>query len=158
MALEGLAALGIVSNVVQLVDFGSRLLTKSQALYRSANGLLAEDSELETIAGCIQRLSRSLIDPHVHDDFTSQDESDLVALATLCKGIADDLLNATEQLRIKDVHRKRQTFLVALKTIWKPDKIDDVRKRLDLASSQMTLSLLKMMKGDSFATEQGNTC
>ena len=152
MALEGLAALSIASNVVQLVDFGSRLLSKSRSLYHSADGWVAADSDLNTIAGCLQRLSRSLIDRKQNDDVVSQNEFDFKSLATLCKGIADDLLAATERLQIKASHRKRQIFVVALKSIWTSDKIDEIRQRLHLASSQMTLSLLNLIKSVNLTT------
>lgn len=146
MVLEGIAALGLASNIVQLVDFGSRLLSKSLELYHSSDGFSTDTLELQTIATSLQGLSRDLAHPSTGMIRLSHHEADLISLARICKGIADELLEATSQLTVQGSHRKFKSFLVALKSIWKPEKIDRLATRLDSARSQMVLCLLRSMR------------
>ena len=140
MALEGLAALGFASNIVQFVEFGCRLFSQSKELYRSSCGLLDEAVELDNITQSLSRLSNNLIfehQPSSHDsDIELVDgvehippiqpanalpihsvDPDLVLIATDCKKVADELSEALKQLRVKSPGKRWQCFRVTLKRI-----------------------------------------
>jgi Fibronectin type III-like domain len=46
--METLAIVGLIGNVVQFVDFSGKLIAKSTELYRSSEGALAENIDVET--------------------------------------------------------------------------------------------------------------
>ena len=174
MALEGLAALGLASNIVQFVEFGCRLFSQSKELYRSSSGLLDEAVELDNIARSLSRLSDNLIVEHKsssHDsDIELRDvvehvppiqpakalgfdsggggggETDLVPIATDCKKVADELSEALSQLRVQNPRKRWQCFRVTLKRIWKHVRIDDMSRRMERLSSQMTMCLVQNLK------------
>lgn len=163
MALEGFAALGVASNIVQFVEFGCRLFSQSKELYRSSNGLANEAVELENITQSLRHLSGNLMVEHSgwnqrlsndnqisSDDsdveLEDNDEADLMLIARNCKSIADELSEALNQLRVKDPGKKWQCFRVALKRVWKPKKIDDMSRRMERLSSQLTICLVKSLK------------
>lgn len=168
MAFEGIAALGLASNIVQFVDFGCRLFSQSKELYRSSNGLADEAVELENIAQSLSRLSTNLMLEHPFssqpssDDIDIQfqptnelekysDETDLTLIATECKKVADELSEAVNQVRVKnprgkDSGKKWQCFRVTLTRIWKPERIDNMSRRLERLSSQLTMCLVKTLK------------
>ena len=60
MALEGLAALALAGNLIQFVDFGRKLFSKSRELYRSSQDLSSENAELEKIAQFYSRNSKEI--------------------------------------------------------------------------------------------------
>ena len=173
MALEGIAALGVASNIVQFVEFGCRLFSQSKELYRSSSGLSDEAVELDNIARSLSRLSDNLIIEHKfspHDsDIELGDgvehvppiqpakalgidsgggggETDLVPIATDCKKVADELSEALSQLRVENPRKRWQCFRVTLKRIWKPERIDDMSRRMERLSSQMTVCLVQNLK------------
>ena len=169
MALEGLAALGFASNIVQFVEFGCRLFSQSKELYRSSSGLLDEAVELDNITQSLSRLSDSLIFEHQPlshgSDIELGDgvehippmqpasalginsgETDLVLIATDCKKVADELSEALKQLKVESPRKKWQCFRVTLKRIWKPERIDDMSRRMERLSRQMTMCLVKNLK------------
>ena len=173
MALEGIAALGVASNIVQFVEFGCRLFSESKELYRSSNGQANEAAELEKITRSLGRLSDNLIVEHSlwkqppSNDFNIEfeerlenilpiqpanarteycDETDLVLIATDCKKVAVELSEALNQLRVTNSRKKWQCFRVTLKRIWKPQRIYDMSRRMELFSSQMTMCLVKIFK------------
>ena len=163
MALEGLAALSVASNIAQFVEFGCRFFSQSKELYRSSNGLADEAAELENITQSLSRLSNNLILEHPSSSQPSpddsdirfqprnefekySDETDLMLIATECKKVADELSEALNQLRVKNPGKKWQCFRVTLTKIWKPEKINNMSRRLERLSSQLTMCLVKILQ------------
>ena len=168
MALEGIAALGLASNIVQFVEFGCRLFSQSKELYRSSSGLIDEAGELENIAQSLSRLSKNLMLEHPSSSQASSndikiqfqptnelekhsDETDLALIGTECKKIADELSEALNQVRVKNPREKNfgkkwQCFRVTLTRIWKPKRIDNMSRRLERLSSQLTMCLVNILQ------------
>lgn len=163
MALEGIAALGVASNIVQFVEFGCRLFSESKELYKSSNGLADEAVELETIAQSLSRLIKNL---ELENPFPSQsssddiniqfqrptefesysDEKDLMPIATDCEKVAKELLEALTHLRVQKPGKKWQCFRVTLTRIWKPERIDKMSRRLERLSGQLTMCLVNTLQ------------
>ena len=173
MVLEGFAALGVASNIVQFVEFGCRLFSQSKKVYRSSSGLADEAEELENITRSLSRLSNNLVAKYSacsqpsSDDFdidqeyrmghilpiqpanpieNYSDEADLMPIVVDCKNVADELSAALNQLRVKGPRKKWQCFRVTLKRIWKPETIDEMSRRMKRLSSQMTMCLVQILR------------
>ena len=159
MALESLAALSVASNIAQFVDFGCRLFFETKELYSSSSSLASEAVELETISQTLRRLSIDLVPkPSTGADLNkiflvkanavapSSDEDDLGLIAQECQKIAKELSAALEQLKVRGPGREWQCFRVTLKRIWKPERVDNIAKRMERFSSQLTMCLVKILK------------
>jgi hypothetical protein len=96
MALEALAAIGLVSSIVQFVDFASELLSKTNELRQSTNGANTENANLETTSQVLRRLSEELCTTF---DAITQEEKDIVLLANDCKNVVDEFLDILFELR-----------------------------------------------------------
>lgn len=48
--MDPLTALGLASNIVQFVDFASKLISQSHEIYQSADGALEDNVALEHVA------------------------------------------------------------------------------------------------------------
>ncbi|KAK3376951.1 small s protein [Lasiosphaeria ovina] len=59
-AMDPLTALSVATGVVSFVDFGSKLLSNSRKLYKSSNGVLTENVDLQIIALDIATLAQGL--------------------------------------------------------------------------------------------------
>ena len=144
MAAESLAALGLASNIVQFIDFGCRLFSKSCELY--IEGFVTESVQLETISETVNRFASDLNVTPTSRDLLSKDEADLITLAELCQGIARDLKLSLLNLRVNGCGHKWQSFRASLKRLWKSDDIEQMAKRLDRASNQLTGCLVRILK------------
>ena len=144
-ALEGLAALNLAGNVIQFIDFGCRLFSKSRELYKSTEDTLTENKELERIASTLESLARGLADDSSQRVFES-DEDSLISLARNCKDIAKTLLVALDRLKVRNSYDKWQCFRVALQKIWKSKEIDSISKKLDAASIHLNTCLIKILQ------------
>ena len=146
MALESLAALSLAGNIVQFVDFGCRLFSKSRELYRSSDGVLAENVELENIANSLTALSKGLRVDSSQAQPKPDDYTDLKNLAKDCEKIAIELLEALREMKVKEPQKKLQCFRTALKRIWRSKKIEDVSKRLDRSSRLLTTCMVNILQ------------
>jgi hypothetical protein len=60
MVLDPLSALSIAGNIVQFIDFGSKLLNSSREVYHSAEGLSSNHQHLEQITQSLIDLNTKL--------------------------------------------------------------------------------------------------
>jgi hypothetical protein len=53
MPLDPLSALSVAASAIQFIDFSSKIVSKGKHIYKSANGVLREDAEVENLRrGC----------------------------------------------------------------------------------------------------------
>jgi hypothetical protein len=60
--MEPLVALGLASNIIQIVDFSGRMLSRTREIYDSPSGTLQIYTDLEHAARNLEELSRDLIE------------------------------------------------------------------------------------------------
>jgi Skp family chaperone for outer membrane proteins len=137
--MDPLTALGVASNVIQIVDFSSRILSRTQEIYRSRDGRLQEHVILDDAATNLLELVTDLQNIQVpkRKQQTTAD-GQLVQLRNECKTVAQELHNLLEQAKIQGDHRKWQSVYQAIKSVYSENKIasvqlklDGIRKRLD---------------------------
>lgn len=148
MVLEGLAAVGLAANVVQFIDAGCKLFSKSHNLYKSASGVSIEDWELEQLARNLEELSLFAVTlPSRQDeDCLNKSDQSLKDIALACRDLATQLTGILKSLRIEDAdkgsQRRWKAFLVALHRMKKSGEIDGIAKRLDMLGRQVASSLV----------------
>lgn len=106
--MEALTALSVASSVIQFVDFGSKLVSKSKKLYRSKRGVLDStiDSEriIHDLTLLLVSLKRKLPENRILSSESPPKRSvNDEALDELCKRsveIAEQLLRRLEKLRV----------------------------------------------------------
>jgi hypothetical protein len=146
MALEGLAVLSLAGNIAQFLELGCKLFSKSRELYESAAGITAEDAQLGIIARSTQILSEGLIITGTDDVRRSADESNLMTLAKECKEMADQVLGALNQLKVKGSRSNWKCLRASLKRVWKSGQIEDIARRLDTCTTQLTSCMVKLLR------------
>lgn len=149
MVLEAVAAVGLATSVVQFVDFTIKLVSKGNQYYKSADGVLTENRELEAIANKFSTLSQNLaksseIFPPAKQ--ASDEENALRNVARECETVALEFVEVLNQLRVDGAHRKWKSFRQALKTIWQKEDIQDMLHRLQLAREEMVVHLLVVIR------------
>jgi hypothetical protein len=153
--LDPFTALSIAGNIVQFVDYNTKLISKSCEIYQSADGDSVEHLDLEVIASNLSRLTeglrkdlhRHLIAPSdggisISDTSEKQAEIQLGSINAKCAQEADALLAILRDLRVEGKHRKLQSFRQALLTIWKDDQIKSVANKLSEYRKALDTELL----------------
>jgi N-terminal domain on NACHT_NTPase and P-loop NTPases len=148
--MAALDALSLAATIVQLVDFASKLVSKGYHVYRSADGALPHNLEMEAVAKDLSHLTarlrsrKSLGNPSV----LTEDERALEALAEKCSEIASTLLGRLDKLKVKkeERHRGWKSARQALKSVWNKKELDDLAQRLSNYRDQLQFSILFSMK------------
>jgi hypothetical protein len=60
-AMDPLSALSAAAGVVQFLDYGTRVMSKSRELYTAADGALSANVEIEEASARLQSLRRALV-------------------------------------------------------------------------------------------------
>jgi hypothetical protein len=132
---EAIAALSLAANIVQFIDFGTRVLSNGHSLYKSESGrkVLDDNQEIEIIAQSLNQLVQGLTSSASTNPSSgvSQTEINLRKLAAQCSDIASELLRAVGKLDVQGKSGRWDSFRTALKSVLAESKIDKIRQRLD---------------------------
>ncbi|KAF8862128.1 hypothetical protein BDZ45DRAFT_225028 [Acephala macrosclerotiorum] len=106
--MDALAAVGLVGNIVQFIDFAGKLVSKTREGYCSADGALVENADLETAT--VDLLA--LIDKVPYSD--TECGASFNSLCLSCTNIASELLAALDKLKVQgkknEVEKLQESF------------------------------------------------
>ncbi|KAF2727515.1 hypothetical protein EJ04DRAFT_594771 [Polyplosphaeria fusca] len=134
--MEPIAILGVAGNVIQLIDFAGKLVSKTHSYRRS--GSLVEHQDLQIVSNDLAHLSSKLIDD-LRDDASSLSENDR-ALRTISESvirISKDIEATLTAAALPGSRGRWKSFRHALKAAWGAEKLSDMKARLDLYSQQL---------------------
>ncbi|KUJ12838.1 uncharacterized protein LY89DRAFT_699451 [Mollisia scopiformis] len=139
--MDPLTALGLASNIIQLIQFTSDLVSKGREIYNSADGSLVENLELETIAQSLQNLSIDILPSH-----SSRTDKQLVDLCKKCNEISQELVKAITAVKANGPDKKWDSFRQALSSVWNQKAIDALSARMERYRSQLDTTLLVSLR------------
>ncbi|KAH7385981.1 hypothetical protein BKA66DRAFT_569298 [Pyrenochaeta sp. MPI-SDFR-AT-0127] len=145
--MEALAAVSLVGNIFQFVEFSHKLLRGTKELYHSQSESLQDTQDLETLTQGLQQICTALQDKSSSMNVgtaTPQQRQQQAALRRLAKGCessAKELLSVLQKLKAKDPKSKWSCFEAALATTWTQSRINAMQKRVEDYSSQLLLQL-----------------
>ena len=137
--MEAVAALGIAGNVVQFLDFATKLCLTSVEIYQHNNGASAANDHAETLlksfVETIDEISRDLGKYFMSLGAAStqaqeQGDSQICLIITDCQKIANDLLQRFNKLKTSGTPGKWKSFLAGIKCIWRKNELEDLHSRL----------------------------
>ncbi|KAK5629263.1 hypothetical protein RRF57_004978 [Xylaria bambusicola] len=135
--MEGFAALGVVVNVAQVLEYGFKLLQKSGNL-RDVGVL---DPDLDNDARRVRTLAASLSTqalPTSHEGLQN--------LALQCVEVSAELIEELDALRVTDPKSKRQRVMAIWKSERRKKHIDTLEKRLNSYKTQLNLHLSSLSR------------
>jgi len=148
MVLNPMSALALAANVVQFIDFSSKVVSKGCRIYLSVDGTLPKNLELEVVTNDLSRLAKGLKTHGLDNVSISGEENLLQTISDECSTIADELLTRLEKLKVKSDTKQRgwKSLRQALKSIWSKEDLDELSGRLSLFRDQLQFHILVSMK------------
>lgn len=153
MVVDPLTALGLASNILQLIDFGGQVLSKGRELHRSASGHLVEHQELDV---AIQRLKllrlnvddsvRPLASRKAQHFILTPAEIGLQAISEECQNIAEEFELALQGFVGRPNQGQWKSFRQAFKAVWNKDGLERMKQRLSYQREQLMLHLLVVLR------------
>src|ERR1700683_780713 len=104
--MDPLSALSVAAAVIQFVDYGAGIVSKGTQLYKSVDGALGENIELETASIRLQRLSSGVQGSlsQARQDSTqgspTQVDQDLETICKECVTVSQELVDKLETLKL----------------------------------------------------------
>ncbi|XXG94967.1 Ribosome biogenesis protein erb1 [Hypoxylon texense] len=140
--MDPLSALALAGNILQFIEFTTKLLSTGVEVYKSATGIVNANLGLEEISQQLSSLSSCLC-VNEGNNPGSASENALRSIADLCNTDCARLLSVLNDLKIKDgSQRGWKSFRIALKLAWKDEQeIEKLMTRLRDRQSMMTLHL-----------------
>jgi hypothetical protein len=146
--MEPLAALSVAANVIQLVDYGTRLIRNIHQLHQ--DGQVSEDIDLQIVTKDLRdlngRLQTSAVQRRDQHSFAG-DKSALVHLVRGCNKVADEVIGRLSKLSGAK-HKSWDSFRLALKSLWTRKEIEAISARLESYRDQLVLRILVDLRDD----------
>lgn len=149
--MSGVEAVGAAAAIVQLVDFGGKLLLTGYEAYKSNEGATANVIHLETVSTEVEALSVRLSQPPPKNTWLSENEKALWELADRAHSLAWHLGLMLQDLRLKKA-KDKQSFKTwgAIRQSWrilhKKDYVDDLVKQLKEIKDLLDTRLLMLLR------------
>jgi hypothetical protein len=149
--LDPLTALSVAGNIVQFIDFSTKLVAKGAELYNSAYGASIGHAELEVIVNDLQelnsRLQPSPLTPDTVKNTWTAEDTALHKLTEQCSTVARELLQALNKLKVEGTSNRRwKSVRQALKGLIKKAEVDAIVQRLQHFRDELNLHILVSMR------------
>jgi hypothetical protein len=137
--MAALAALGIAGNVVQFLEFASKLCVTGFEIYRDADGASAANAKAEALLksfiDTVDEISSDLGQYSValgaaSEQTNEKDEAHIDYIISGCRVIAEDLLQRFDKLKSSGKPGKWKSFVFGMKCMWKKQELEDLRQWL----------------------------
>jgi hypothetical protein len=136
--MEPLVAISLVGNIVQFVDFSSKLVSKTVEGYRSADGAFVDNANVETVTDDLVALNE-----RVNSNATlGVLNPALISLCSSCNDVAKELLGALAKLKVQGDKSKWKSFRKALRSVWSKEEILGIERRLSSFRDEINLHIV----------------
>ena len=142
---EAIAAFSLAANVIQFIDFGSRVAANFYGYHKAASKSRDDAADLDIISRDLAQVLKNL---QVPAPDSSINETGLGRLAQECQKCAQQMDNKLQPMlkaRLQQLG-KRGAVIAAFKAAWKEDEMCSLQNQLDNFRSQLTLHLLASLR------------
>jgi hypothetical protein len=156
--MDPLSALGVAASVLQFVQFGSSLVSKSRQIY--TQGTLLDHVECRRATSRLQGLAEQL-GAHLNEleslGTLSSDSKALQAICGRCLELSTELLLRLNEIKVDENQRSRKwkSFRQALKSVCSKDKVDGIAGKLIACREELNLHLITCIKQVSISEPIG---
>ncbi|PWY92323.1 hypothetical protein BO70DRAFT_357437 [Aspergillus heteromorphus CBS 117.55] len=137
--MESLTAIGLVSNIIEFVDLGVKLLRDAREIYESASGATEINENREFTTKKIQEFGDSLVPP-ANGVVTGNDKF-ICDLAWQCRGLALDIGELLDEVKPHDSGSSSQNVFNATESKRFEKRRDELQGRLKICQDQLGLHL-----------------
>ncbi|KAG8534382.1 uncharacterized protein KY384_001227 [Bacidia gigantensis] len=157
--MDPFSALGLAGNIIQFIDFGSKIVSSSFDIYKSVDGSSSVSRELISLTESLEESCDSLLE---HQNSMTRHrsikaEKDLLDLSRSCKELAEEFLGRLQSLKVNGGNRKWQSLRQAVKSAWKEKESQVFAERLEKYRSQILLLLVQILSGQTSKTQRAQS-
>jgi len=147
--MDPLTALSLAGSVIQIIQFGSQIVSKGRELRMSPTGALRENVDAEAAARNLRRMTARLQDSlHTRVERPLTEESQILHdICSDCTRIADQLIAKLVALKIPENGRQGwKSFRQGLKSVLGKNGVDEIASSLSLSRNQLEIHILASLR------------
>ena len=147
--MDPITGLSLAGTIVQFVDFGLRVVLKGNQIYRSVDGALTENLDLEAVTNDLVVIQTKLQCPRPVSGPTPMPSEEVEAfekLSIASTKAAGKLLERLNMAKAQGRFRAWKSLRQALKSVWSKSEIDEMANRLQWFRSELQLHLLVSLR------------
>ena len=139
--MDALTALSLAGAIIQFVEFGSKILSSGNELYKSTTGALSGNDEVNLVTTDLLAIVKKL-------QHEGNFDKDFEQICDEARKVAQELLIRLESLKVKGKHRLWKSLRQAVQTALSTDEIDALRSRLAYLSKALETRVLMDLRFD----------
>jgi hypothetical protein len=149
--MEAVVALGVAGNVLQFLDFASKLCSTSLEIYRTADGASTSNAQTEALLKdfmeSMDEVSSDLVQYRSALFVTSKQAlaagpSQIGLIISDCQAISDELVARFEKLKSGGKPGRWKSFVTAVKCMWEKKELDELQYRLQQHRAELEWRIL----------------
>ncbi|EXJ58421.1 hypothetical protein A1O7_05846 [Cladophialophora yegresii CBS 114405] len=133
MVLDPVSALSIAASVVQFIDFGTKLISKSRELARNSTGTLGEHGEMIAASNRLKDLDDGLLKSlsilTAEKKKLTEAETALRAVSQECRDMAAEFSQTLSEYSVEPGQNAWKSFRKVFKAVWDKEGIEAMRQR-----------------------------
>jgi hypothetical protein len=142
--MDPLSAFSLACNVLQFIEFGTKILTKASEYHSAPDGALEEQRNLR---GVMQSLNGLNVDLASSLSTSSEIEippakQKLIAANEQCLHLSNKFIRLLNSLKVNDGRSKLESLRMAIKSVWYKEKVQAMNKELTEARDNLNIALL----------------
>jgi hypothetical protein len=142
--LDPITIVSLVGTIIQFVDFGSKLISKSNEIYNDSDAD-GENVNIELATVDLTLLTEKLVSTSPAGD------PGLEALCASCTEVANKLLDVLRKLHVSGKKKKWESFRKAFMSMWSEKDIKELERQLISLKQQVTLRITVDVRYVSFS-------
>lgn len=140
--MDPLTALGLVSNILQLIDFGTKFVAGAKEIYDSIDGA-SDDSR--ALAFATQQLNDICDDLALSRPSSSPALKRINAISSKCHSVGREILIHLDNIRLRSHGRKFGSLRAAFKELRYKDVIAKLAEQLGRLQQDLHTALLESL-------------
>lgn len=133
--MEAVAAIGLAANILQFIDFGTRILSKGKEIYTSTDGTLKENITIEAVVNHLKDSLARL------QGYTALRSVAAQKLQDECGILINEILNALDKVKVKGPPSKWKSLRKALKSVRSKGQIEQWLRQLESLRNEYNTEL-----------------
>lgn len=137
-------------NIIALVDFTAKVISKSNEAYSAANGSTTEITELSSVTEQLAQLNddvhKTIETRKTEGDELSDIELRQQEIGLQCRKVVAELLEVLNNLTRRSDHPRWDSIRHAILTLWNKDKIESLEKRIDRFRQDLITTTLAILR------------
>ncbi|KAF7117748.1 hypothetical protein CNMCM5793_006928 [Aspergillus hiratsukae] len=136
--MDAVTIVGLISNIISFIDFGSKFVKEVREIYASASGATGDALSHGLIAAEMRQFANDLVPS---GQAVNRKDKAICDLAKECKSVAEDILKLLDKIKPKGPRSGFRIVHSAIKGLWYEKDISNLQDKLEKCRSQLGLQL-----------------